>query len=109
MISLTAVNSIWNYLWKLMLLFVVFVFSAPFYWPLALVSGILLSIYALYLSWRTFKNKKYVGLVICILFGLFSIRFTFFPSTHTGFRYDENHQMVLTPHEHYLWEHDHVH
>ena len=109
MISINSVEKVWHYLWKLLLLFVVFIVSAPTFWFLGLTSGVILSIYALYLSWRTYKSKKYVGLVICLLFSVFGIRFTAFPITHKGFTYDENHKMIWIPHKHYIWELDHVH
>ena len=109
MFSISNVDKMWYYLWKLIFLSIIFIFSAPFNRFIGLAAGIILTIYAFYISWCTFKAKKYFGVVFSILFSVFGIRFTAFPITHMAFKYDENRQIVLIPHEHYMWEVDHVH
>lgn len=109
MISLSATNRVWNYLWKLLLLLALFIVAAPFDSRIGLVFGILLTVYAVFMFWLTLRKKKYVGVVVCLVFAVFAIRFTAFPTTHNGFRYGENHQLIYVPHSHYIWELDHVH
>ena len=99
----------WVFLFELMSISVIFILTAVYYLPLAVFVGIFLFVYSSFFGWRAFKTKQYFRVIICILFGMFGFRFTILPITHNGFNYDKDSKIYYIPHEHYLWELDHVH